>query len=157
MEKNSNQNNKNMNQSMGMPMIPIVPMGFMPMMPFIPFMPPMGQVPQVGGFGNVPFGMNKYIAHEVNAAIENPVVIGMERPKMAKATRSREDALTIVLNGILPGFKKEGDLFEQGLTSFNTMQMVTRCGEQGYSITMVDIYRNPTFKGIVECMKEGDK
>jgi aryl carrier-like protein len=36
------------------------------------------------------------------------------------------------------------------------MQIITRCGEQGYRITMQDIFQNPTFAGIVEKLVAGE-
>ena len=52
--------------------------------------------------------------------------------------------------------KKEDDLFEQGLTSLDTVKIVTRCGENGYAIEMKDIYMTPTFDELVKAMKPGE-
>ena len=58
-----------------------------------------------------------------------------------------------MLNGLLPGFEKDKNLFEQGLTSLDVMKIVTRCGEYGYHVDMETIFLTPTFEGILAGMK----
>lgn len=78
----------------------------------------------------------------------------MAAPQFGPATRSPEDTLDAVLSEIFPeGYDKQVNLFEQGLDSLKMMQIVTRCGQQGYRINLQEIMKDPTFKGIVAIMK----
>ena len=83
-----------------------------------------------------------------------------KRIKPAKVTKpeySAEEVLDHVLSGIFKdGYSKTEDLFEQGLTSLDTVKMVTRCGEHGYALSMQDIYMKSTFEELVACMKPGE-
>ena len=89
-----------------------------------------------------------------NAPVEHPNTIKIDEPKLGQVTRAPEDALQIVLSGILvQGYDKQQNLLEQGLTSFGIMQLITRCAEQGYRVRMEDVIKDPTFAGIVGNMK----
>ncbi len=83
---------------------------------------------------------------------------GMEipTPYVGKPVRPADAVLTEVLNSISPGFDLSENLMEQGLTSFNAMQIVTRCAEQGYRVQLNDVIINPTFEGIVSRMTPGE-
>ena len=100
--------------------------------------------------------MEKYHSHKVSAPIQKPNVIGIKPAKVTKPEHTAEEVLDHVLSGI---FKKEysktADLFEQGLTSLDTVKMVTRCGEHGYALSMQDIYMHSTFEELVKCMTPG--
>ena len=111
--------------------------------------PPMQQMPGAPQGSGLPFmGMT------VDAPIEKPVTMKINEPRLGPVTKSPEDALDTVLRSIfLNGYDKQANLFEQGLDSLKIMQIVTRCGEQGYRVNMLDIMKDPTFKGIVACMK----
>ena len=101
--------------------------------------------------------MEKYQTHTVEKPIEKPNVIGIKPAKVTKPEYSAEEVLDHVLSGILKnGYSKTKDLFEQGLTSLDTVKMVTRCGEHGYSLSMQDIYMKSTFEELVKCMKPGE-
>jgi aryl carrier-like protein len=143
-----------------------------------PFQPPMSGVPGMkfqrnpekkksrrSGFNNLPpearaeieKQMAKYRSHKVEKPIEKPNVIGLQHAKITKPEHSAQEVLDHVLNGLLKnGFNKTDDLFEQGLTSLDTMKLVTRCGEHGYSLSMQDIYMHSTYDGLLECMKPGE-
>lgn len=95
----------------------------------------------------------QYQPKPIDKPVENPNIIKIHKPKLAKPTRSPQEALRIILDSIRPGFQENGNLFEQGLTSFNVMQMVTRAGEQGYVLTMRDVIAEPTFEAIASKMK----
>ena len=100
--------------------------------------------------------MEAYRSKKVDQPIEKPNVIGIQKAKVIKPVKSAEEVLDHVLSGLLPnGYSKERDLFEQGLTSLDTVKMVTRCGEHGYSLSMQDIYMHSTFEGLLACMKPG--
>ena len=100
--------------------------------------------------------MEKYHSHKVSEPIQNPNVIGIKPVKVTKPEHTAEEVLDHVLSGI---FKKEysktEDLFEQGLTSLDTVKMVTRCGEHGYALSMQDIYMHSTFEELIKCMTPG--
>ena len=101
--------------------------------------------------------MESYRSKKVDHPIEKPNVIGIQKAKVIKPERSAEEVLEHVLSGLLPnGYSKEKDLFEQGLTSLDTVKMVTRCGEHGYRLSMQDIYMHSTFEGLIACMKPGE-
>jgi aryl carrier-like protein len=97
--------------------------------------------------------LKKYFASPVSEAVEHPNVIKVNKPTIGKAEKSASEVLTYVLNGLLPGFEKDKNLFEQGLTSLDVMKIVTRCGEYGYQIDMATIFLTPTFEEIVAEMK----
>ena len=75
---------------------------------------------------------------------------------VGKPVKPADAVLTEVLNSISPGFDLSENLMEQGLTSFNAMQIVTRCAEQGYRVQLNDVIINPTFEGIVSRMTPGE-
>jgi len=79
------------------------------------------------------------------APVENPQVVNINEPKLGEKVNPPEKALAIVLQSIVgrPVHESE-NFFAMGLTSINVMQMITRCGEQGYRITMQDVINNPT-------------
>ena len=110
--------------------------------------PPMGCTPPAQGNGQIP-----YMGFPTNAPVQNPTVIQIQKPKLGPVTRSPEDALQFVLSGIFPGgYNKEENLLLQGMNSFQIMQLITRCGEQGYRLKIEDVMKNPTFSGIVSSM-----
>ena len=100
--------------------------------------------------------LQKYLSKPVDAPIEKPNVIKIEKAKIAKPTVSAEEALVIVMKTVLPNFNKSKDFFEQGLTSLDTIKIVTRCGENGYKVELTDIYKHPKFKDLVKVMKPGE-
>ena len=101
--------------------------------------------------------MEKYQTHTVEKPIEKPNVIGIKPARVTKPEYSAEEVLDHVLSGLFKdGYSKTEDLFEQGLTSLDTVKMVTRCGEHGYSLSMQDIYMKATFEELVKCMKPGE-
>ena len=127
--------------------------------------------PPVGAGKNKPFmqqlpdekkekmkkAMAPYISRKVDQPIEQPTVIGIAKAKVNKPVRSAEEVLEHVLSGLLKkGFNKTDDLFEQGLTSLDTVKIVTRCGEHGYGVRMQDIYMHSTFDELVKCMTPGE-
>ena len=119
-----------------------------------PAAPPMGS-PMAPGMapGMVPPQIQKYLSHGVDTPIENPNVIKIEKAKPGKKEKKPDVALMDVMKGILPDFKKDEDFFEQGLTSLDTVKMVTRCAEAGYTVELKDIYMHSNFNELVECMK----
>ena len=126
---------------------------------------PMGQVPSAWNLANrlspaamaqFQQEMAKYSSHKVDKPIDEPNVMGIQPAKVTKPTHSAEEVLDHVLSGLLPkGYSKTEDLFAQGLTSLDTVKMVTRCGEHGYALSMQDIYMNSTFGELVRRMKPG--
>ena len=113
-----------------------------------------GNMPQQPGMPQAAGASQPYMAFPTDKPIQNPNVIKINEPKLGNVTKSPEDALDVVLKGIFPeGYDKQANLFEQGLDSFKVMQIVTRCGEEGYRVHMQDIMKDPTFKGIVSSMK----
>ena len=127
--------------------------------------------PPVGAGKNKPFmqqlpdekkekmkkAMAPYISRKVDQPIEQPTVIGIAKAKVNEPVRSAEEVLEHVLSGLLKkGFNKTDDLFEQGLTSLDTVKIVTRCGEHGYGVKMQDIYMHSTFDELVKCMTPGE-
>ena len=145
-------------------MMPVMIPAFIPvMMPMMPMMP-MGNGGMFGNmFGNMlknafagPMGpLNQFNAHPVNAPVDNPNVMKINEPAVGTPEKSAEEALDIVLRGLLPTFDRSKTLFEQGFTSLNLVQIVTRCGEHGYRVQLQDLIQNPTFDGIVSVMKPG--
>ena len=66
--------------------------------------------------------------------------------------------LEYVLSTVLKNpLDKQQDLFEQGLSSLDTVKIVTRCGEYGYSVKMQDIYMHSVFEELVRCMVPGEE
>ena len=106
-----------------------------------------------GGPGMVPPQIAKYLSKEVDKPIENPNVIKIEKAKLGAKEKAPDVALMDVMTGLLPNFNKDEDFFEQGLTSLDTVKMVTRCGEAGYDIELKDIYMHSNFDELVKCMK----
>ena len=133
-------------QPMMQPMTP--PMTGQPMMP--PMAPPMS--PDMMS-GMVPPQIQKYLSHQVDTPIKDPNVIKIEKAKLGKKEKEPDAALMDVMKGLLPNFNKDEDFFAQGLTSLDTVKMVTRCGEAGYSIELKDIYMHSNFAELVDCMK----
>ena len=79
------------------------------------------------------------------APVENPVVVDINRPKLGERVNSPEKALEIVLQSIIGRPVHDSENFlAMGLTSINIMQIITRCGEQGYRVTIQDVISNPT-------------
>ena len=101
----------------------------------------------------IPPQIRKYISRPVEQPIENPNVIKINKVKLGEKVNAPEEVLTSVLQGLLSNFDPNVDLFEQGLTSLDTVKMVTRCAEAGYELQMKDIYTNSTFDALVKCMK----
>ncbi len=101
----------------------------------------------------IPPQIRKYISRPVDQPIENPNVIKINKVKLGEKVHAPEEVLTSVLQGLLSNFDPSVDLFEQGLTSLDTVKMVTRCAEAGYELQMKDIYTNSTFDALVKCMK----
>jgi aryl carrier-like protein len=94
------------------------------------------------------------MAIPVEKPIDNPNTIKINEPKLGKVTQSPEAALDTVLRGIFPqGYDRSRNLVEQGMTSFNFMQIITRCAEQGYRVKLVDIVKDPVFDKIVAAME----
>ena len=119
-------------------------------------MPPMqGGAPQMNYAAPMQAGTQApYMGFPTNAPIQNPNVIQVQEPKLGAVTKSPEDALNLVLSGIFPnGYNKQENLLTQGMNSFQIMQLITRCGEQGYRLRIEDVMKNPTFSGIVSSMK----
>jgi len=95
-----------------------------------------------------------YMGFPVSAPVSNPNVIQIPEPHLGNVTRSPEDALDFVLTTILPnGYNKQDSLISQGMNSFNVMQLITRCAEQGYRLKIEEVIKDPTFSGIVSSMK----
>ena len=95
-----------------------------------------------------------YMGFPVGAPVSNPNVIQIPEPQLGNVTRSPEDALDFVLTTILPnGYNKQDSLISQGMNSFNVMQLITRCAEQGYRLKIEEVIKDPTFSGIVSSMK----
>ena len=94
--------------------------------------------------------------YEIDKPIEKPNVMQMNEPHVGKPTKSPEEALRTVFSLLFPqGYGEDENLFEKGMDSFKVMQIVTRCGENGYRVKMQDVFRNPTFNGIVSKMEAG--
>ena len=98
----------------------------------------------------------QYQPHPVDGPVQNPTIMQIERPEVGVPTETPEVALDEVLKSIFPAYDRNTGLLEQGFTSLNMMQMVTRLGEHGYSISMGEIVADPTFDGIISSMKPGE-
>ena len=111
--------------------------------------------PQTAGMGTqANAGQTPYMAIPVEKPIDNPNTIKINEPKLGKVTQSPEAALDTVLRGIFPqGYDRGRNLVEQGMTSFNFMQIITRCAEQGYRVKLMDIVKDPVFDKIAAAMK----
>ncbi len=116
--------------------------------------PMAGPVPPMAGpMPMAPPQIQKYLSHGVDKPIENPNVIKIEKAKLGEKVKEPDVALMDVMKGLLPDFDKTEDFFAQGLTSLDTVKMVTRCGEAGYEIELKDIYMHSNFDDLVKCMK----
>ncbi len=109
--------------------------------------------PMAGPMPMAPPQIQKYLSHGVDKPIENPNVIKIEKAKLGEKVKEPDVALMDVMKGLLPDFDKTEDFFAQGLTSLDTVKMVTRCGEAGYEIELKDIYMHSNFDDLVKCMK----
>ncbi len=108
-----------------------------------------------GGVAGDP-AMNRRPAGVVDKPIDEPFVVEIEKPHVAKPTTTPEAALETVISGILrKPFDKNTDLFKQGLNDFAVMQIVTRCAEQGYVVGMKDVFENRTFNTLVTKLVAG--
>jgi aryl carrier-like protein len=67
---------------------------------------------------------------------------------------SAEEALAIVLEGVIPNFDRQEDFFAQGLTSLDVAKIVARCKKAGYPLELKDVYINSTFDELLEVMKK---
>ena len=105
------------------------------------------------GQSPLPPKLQKYWSHTVDAPIEQPNVMKINKAKIAEKSKPADETLMTVMKGLLPNFNKDEDFFEQGLTSLDTVKMVTRCGEAGYQIELKDIYMHSTFEELLGCMK----
>ena len=109
-----------------------------------------------GGAGAPPIP-GRRPAGVVDKPIDKPNVMQMEKPHVKVPTSTPEVALETVLRGILnKPFDKDADLFKIGISNFGIMQIITRCAEQGYSVTMQDISQNHTFNTLVKKLVPGD-
>ena len=136
-------------------MVPVfMPQGFYPMQN--------GQFPLMQGGYHGPgkkelwSALSKYQARPAKRPVRNPYFTKINEPEVGSPEESAADVLMNVLSGIYEDYDPEDDLFSQGFTSLNLMQIVTRCAEQGYRVKIEDIIKNPTFDGIVECMVPGE-
>ena len=102
---------------------------------------------------NIPDPLKKYFPKAVDKAIEKPNVVKIQEVKLAEKTKSPEQALMDVMVGILPTFNRNKDFFEQGLSSLDSVKMVTRCGEAGYKLELKDIYMHSTFDELLGYLK----
>jgi len=106
--------------------------------------------------GMMPAPQQKPDVYEIDKPVENPNVINIQEPHISAPTKSPEEALKTVFSTIFPqNIGADDNLFEKGLDSFKVMQIVTRTAENGYRIKMQDIFKNPTFNGIVSKMEAG--
>ena len=157
-----------------MPMITMIPMMVMvPAMPMMSMMQtgyaPAGMAPQLG-MGQLagpngafrsfdPRGFMRRLAEyrtfPVQTPAEIPNVTKIEPPHTGKPVRPADEVFLDVMKGILPNYDPAVDLFEQGVSSFNLIQIVTRCAEQGYRLNLQDIIQNPDFERIVSHMVPG--
>ena len=138
-------------------MVYMPPMAYVPQQMCTPQVPQQLCTPPMVYGAPIPYAAPvpmPYMGFPTNAPIQNPNVIQINEPKLGQVTKAPEDALNIVLSGILPGgYNKDVNLFHQGLNSFGVMQLITRCAEYGYRLKIEDVIKNPTFSGIVSNMK----
>ncbi len=97
--------------------------------------------------------IQKYLSHPIEKPVEEPNVIKINKATISEKKKSPEEALLGVMEGLLPNFNKDEDFFAQGLTSFDTIKMVTRCGEAGYQLDLKDIYMYSNFDELVQHLK----
>ena len=101
--------------------------------------------------------MNKYRSKKIDKPVEKPNVIELNDVKLGKPEKSAQEVLEYVLSTVLKGqLDKDKDLFEQGLSSLDTVKIVTRCGEYGYRVNMQDIYMHSVFDELVKCLTPGE-
>ena len=133
----------------------------MPSMPAFPMQGNPFSGPGAGDFGGInPEIMQQfaqYRSRPVDAPIENPTIMQIQKPKIGTPTETPEVALDEVLKSIFPAYDKNTGLLEQGFTSLNMMQIVTRLGEHGYAIRLEEIAASPSFDGILSNMKAGEQ
>ncbi len=100
--------------------------------------------------------MSAYQSKKVDKPVEKPNVIGLKKAKTVKPAKSAGEVLEYVLSTVLKNkLDKQKDLFEQGLTSLDTVKIITRCGEYGYELKMQDIYMHSVFDELVQRMVPG--
>ena len=102
---------------------------------------------------NMPEQLKKYFPKQIEKPVENPNVVKISKAKIAEKTKSQSDVLMDVMTGILPTFDRNRDFFEQGITSLDTVKIVTRCAEAGYEVELKDIYMHSTFDELLGYMK----
>lgn len=101
--------------------------------------------------------MERYKSKKIDKPVDKPNVIGLNKVKVVKPEKSAQEVLEYVLSTVLKGeLDKDKDLFEQGLSSLDTVKMITRCGEYGYRLNMQDIYMHSVFNELVEYMTPGE-
>ncbi len=143
-----------------MPMIQQMMQQYMPMIQQMmqsmgmPAMPFMGMGAGMGQPGSDIF--DKYYSKKVDKPIEKPNVIKLTKAKVKKPTKTPEQALDTVLSLILPNCDKDKSFFEQGMSSFDVIKLITRCGENGYIVEMKDVFKTPTYNELVKKMKPGE-
>ncbi len=101
----------------------------------------------------MPPQIQKYLSHPLEAPVDNPNVIKINKASLAEKKVTPGESLMRVMKSILPTFNKDEDFFAQGLTSFDTVKMVTRCAEDGYQLDLKDIYMHSTFDELIPCLK----
>lgn len=102
---------------------------------------------------DIPEQLKAYFPKAVDKPIEKPNVVKIQEAKIAEKTKSPEKALMDVMIGIKPSFNRDVDFFEQGISSLDTVKMVTRCGEAGYKLELKDIYMHSTFDELLNYLK----
>ncbi len=118
-----------------------------------PFMPPLSDEKMA----ELQKTVASYQSRKLSSPVEKPNVIGLKKAKVEKPRKSAQEVLEYVLSTVLKDpLDKSKDLFEQGLTSLDTVKIVTRCGEYGYTIKMQDIYMHSEFYELVKCMVPGE-
>ena len=115
--------------------------------------PNMNQGYSAANAENIPEPLKKYFPKAADKPIEKPNVVKIQEVKLAEKTKSPEQALMDVMVGILPSFNRDKDFFEQGLSSLDSVKMVTRCGEAGYKLELKDIYMHSTFDELLGYLK----
>ena len=102
--------------------------------------------------------MESYQSKKIDKPVDQPNVISVKKMKVEKPQKSAREVLEYVLSTVLKNpLDKQQDLFEQGLSSLDTVKIVTRCGEYGYSVKMQDIYMHSVFEELVRCMVPGEE
>ena len=101
--------------------------------------------------------MNKYKSKKIDEPVKKPNVIELNNVKVGKPEKSAQEVLEYVLSTVMKEqLDKDKDLFEQGLSSLDTVKIVTRCGEYGYRVNMQDIYMHSVFNELVKCLTPGE-